>query len=177
MPIRKVFCLFLCLCVLLWMFPAKAQDKETLDAQLGKVFKNFKTVGGAVVVARGGQIVYERYYGNATQKGPVKETESCKKFVYSPLKRIPVKQLNIEGAVGAEEMYVEISEEELAAKQAAAAKADAAERAHEQAQAKAAIERAAQEAKEIAAAPLPVLPAVPSLLPQPSPWLPPQPLP
>ena len=60
----------------------------------------------------------------------MEENSSCKKFVYSPLKRIPVKQLNIEGAITAEEMYVEISEEELAAKQAAAAKADAAEKAH-----------------------------------------------
>jgi hypothetical protein len=68
--------------------------------------------------------------------GLKEETDSCKKFVYSPLKRIPVKQLNIEGAVSDQEMYVEISEEELAAKQAAAAKADAAEKAHEEVKAK-----------------------------------------
>ena len=64
------------------------------------------------------------------KRGLMEENSSCKKFVYSPLKRIPVKQLNIEGAITAEEMYVEISDEELAAKQAAAAKADAAEKAH-----------------------------------------------
>ena len=71
----------------------------------------------------GGRILCEK-------RGLMEENSSCKKFVYSPLKRIPVKQLNIEGAITAEEMYVEISEEELAAKQAAAAKADAAEKAH-----------------------------------------------
>ena len=64
------------------------------------------------------------------KKGPMKEDDSCKKFCYSPLKRIPDKQLHIEGADSGAELYVEINEEALAAKQAAAAKADAAERAH-----------------------------------------------
>ncbi len=48
-------------------------------------------------------------------KGLMDETSSCSKFVYSPLKRIPVKQLNIEGAVADEEMYAEVKEEEEAA--------------------------------------------------------------
>ena len=89
------------------------------------------------------------------KKGPMKETDSCKKFCYSPLKRIPVKQLNIEGVDSANEMYVEISEEELAAKQAAAAKADAAEKAHAEkkaAEAKAQEEAAAKAAAEAKAA-------------------------
>ena len=64
------------------------------------------------------------------KKGPMKAEDSCKKFCYSPLKRIPVKQLNIEGIDSANELYAEINEEELAAKQAAAAKAAAAEKAH-----------------------------------------------
>ncbi len=78
------------------------------------------------------------------KKGPMKETDSCKKFWYSPLKRIPVKQLNIEGIDSASEMYVEINEEELAAKQAAAAKAEAAEKAR--AEKKAAEAKAQEEA-------------------------------
>ncbi len=78
------------------------------------------------------------------KKGPMKETDSCKKFCYSPLKRIPVKQLNIEGIDSASEMYVEINEEELAAKQAAAAKAEAAEKAR--AEKKAAEAKAQEEA-------------------------------
>lgn len=70
----------------------------------------------------GGRILCEK-------QGLMEEYASCKKFLYSPLKRVPVKQLNIEGAVADEEMYVEISEEELAAKQAAAAAKTAAEEA------------------------------------------------
>lgn len=78
------------------------------------------------------------------KRGLMEEDASCKNFIYSPLKRIPVKQLNIEGAVTADEMYVEISEEELAAKQIAAAKADAAEKAHDMAVAKAKAEEEAR---------------------------------
>ncbi len=40
------------------------------------------------------------------------ESDSCGKFVYSPLKRVPVKQLNNEGFVADEEIYAEIKEEE-----------------------------------------------------------------
>lgn len=85
------------------------------------------------------------------KRGLMEEDASCKNFIYSPLKRIPVKQLNIEGAVTADEMYVEISEEELAAKQAAAAKADAAEKAHAMAVAKAKAEEEAKAQAEAAA--------------------------
>lgn len=46
------------------------------------------------------------------KKGLVAETDACNKFVYSPLKRIPVKQLNIEGALTDEEMYVEVKEDD-----------------------------------------------------------------
>lgn len=78
------------------------------------------------------------------KKGIMDETASCNKFIYSPLKRIPVKQLEIEGALTDEEMFVEISEEEAAAKEAAAKEAAAKERAAEEAAAKA---KAEQEAK------------------------------
>lgn len=40
------------------------------------------------------------------------ENDSCAKFVYSPLKRVPIKQLKNEGFVADEEMYVEIVEKE-----------------------------------------------------------------
>ncbi len=40
------------------------------------------------------------------------ESDSCAKFVYSPLKRVPIKQLKNEGFVADEEMYVEIEEKE-----------------------------------------------------------------
>ncbi len=60
-------------------------------------------------------------YGKRTKEGSrilcskvvnlKEENDSCGKFVYSPLKRIPVKQLNNEGAVSDDEMYVEINDE------------------------------------------------------------------
>ncbi len=51
----------------------------------------------------GGRILCEK-------KGLVEETSSCGKFIYSPLKRVPVKQLEIEGALTEEEMYAEVAE-------------------------------------------------------------------
>ena len=50
------------------------------------------------------------------------ENNSCPKFVYSPLKRVPVKQLKNEGIVSDEEIYVEVKDEEPAAKPAKDAK-------------------------------------------------------
>lgn len=52
----------------------------------------------------GGRILCEK-------QGLMEETSSCNKFVYEPLKRIPTKQLNIEGALTEEEMYLELPEE------------------------------------------------------------------
>lgn len=40
------------------------------------------------------------------------ETDSCNKFVYSPLKRVPVKQLKNEGFTADEEIYAEVKDEE-----------------------------------------------------------------
>lgn len=53
------------------------------------------------------------------KQGIMNEDGSCGKFIYSPLKRIPVKQLNNEGAMGDEEIYAEVKEK--AAKDDAAA--------------------------------------------------------
>lgn len=52
-------------------------------------------------------------------KGLMEETASCGKFIYSPLKRIPVKQLNNEGLVADEEMYIEVADDESAEQEAA----------------------------------------------------------
>ncbi len=46
------------------------------------------------------------------KQGLMDEDKSCGKFVYSPLKRIPVKQLKNEGAVGDEAMYAELKDDE-----------------------------------------------------------------
>ena len=94
------------------------------------------------------------------KQGLMDETKSCNKFAYSPLKRIPVKQMNIEGALSDEEMYAEINEEELeekakAAKAAADAEAKAAEeaaKAEAAAKAQAEAEAAARAAEEAARA-------------------------
>ncbi len=47
-----------------------------------------------------------------SSKGLMEETASCNKFEYSPLKRVPVKQLNNEGFVADGEMYIEVKEDE-----------------------------------------------------------------
>lgn len=99
---------------------------------------------------------------------------SCNKFVYSPLKRIPVKQLNSVGILGEEELYLESAgdraekEEETKAVEEAKSKAEARVKAEAeekaQAEAKAAEEtdplaKAAAEAEAAAMAAMGVSPA------------------
>ena len=56
---RSVFtALVLCLCLLAAPVPA-----QTMDERVDSVFRTMKAVGGAFVVARRGEIVYERYWG------------------------------------------------------------------------------------------------------------------
>lgn len=40
-----------------------AEPERTVDARVDEVFSSMKAVGGAFVIAKDGQIVYERYYG------------------------------------------------------------------------------------------------------------------
>ncbi len=89
----------------------------------------------------GGKILCEK-------QGLTEENSSCPKFTYSPLKRIPVKQLENEGAVADEEMYAEIREEETPAPEA---KNKADEEAAAQAQAEAEAAAKAQAEAEAAA--------------------------
>ncbi len=51
------------------------------------------------------------------ERGLVERTDSCGKFIYSPLKRIPVKQLNFVGSLADEDIYIE-SAGDIAEKQA-----------------------------------------------------------
>ncbi|MCL2812096.1 MAG: beta-lactamase family protein [Clostridia bacterium] len=54
-----------CVCLLtLWISPAAAD----VDADIDQIFRRAQTVGGAVLVARHGELVYERYYGFANVK-------------------------------------------------------------------------------------------------------------
>lgn len=41
------------------------------------------------------------------KRGLVERDDSCGKFIYSPLKRIPVKQLNFVGSLADEDIYTE----------------------------------------------------------------------
>ena len=52
----------------------------------------------------GGRILCEK-------QGLMEADQSCKQFIYAPLKRIPIKQLKIEGALTEEEMYLELPPE------------------------------------------------------------------
>ena len=83
------------------------------------------------------------------KKGLVDPNYSCGKFIYSPLKRIPVKQLNFVGSLADEDLYFEsVGEraEKEGEKKAEEAKAKAAEEA-KAAEVKAAeVEKSAVEA-------------------------------
>jgi hypothetical protein len=66
------------------------------------------------------------------KRGLVEQNYSCKAFIYSPLKRIPVKQLRFVGSIADDELYIESkgdrTEKEAAEKKAneeAAPKAEA----------------------------------------------------
>ena len=71
----------LCLCLAVVLIPGWAAgsglpvDLGEIDAQVDSYFKKSSTVGGSLVIARGGQIVYRRDYGysNKNHKEPVTE--------------------------------------------------------------------------------------------------------
>ena len=55
---------------------AMAEEAErTLDEQTDQIFRKFKVTGGAVVILKDGERVYERYYGvkNKNAQTPVDE--------------------------------------------------------------------------------------------------------
>ncbi len=57
------------------------------------------------------------------KRGLVQRDDSCSKFIYSPLKRIPVKQLNFVGSLADEDIYIE-SAGDIAEKQEEMQKSD-----------------------------------------------------
>lgn len=60
---------FFCLLVAGWMLLSCAMAEEsTLDAGMAKAFKQLKTTGATVYVAKNGNIVYEYHYGYADKK-------------------------------------------------------------------------------------------------------------
>ncbi|WP_294410527.1 hypothetical protein [uncultured Ruminococcus sp.] len=87
------------------------------------------------------------------KRGLVEQNYSCKAFIYSPLKRIPVKQLRFVGSIADDELYIE-------------SKGDRTEK--EEAENKNAEKNKKPEAKP--AAPAPSAPAAPAApVPQPAP--------
>lgn len=64
------------LLALVLALPCAALADETLDAQVDRVFARAKAVGGALVVAMGEEIVYERYYGVQQKTTGVPVTEN-----------------------------------------------------------------------------------------------------
>ncbi len=69
---KKWMALLLCALLLLSASCAFAQELS-MDEQVDAIFRGTKAVGGAFLVAKGGEIVYERYYGvqQTTTKVPV----------------------------------------------------------------------------------------------------------
>jgi CubicO group peptidase (beta-lactamase class C family) len=71
----------LCLCLVVVLIPGWAlgsvsnEDISKIDAQVDSYFKKSSTVGGSLVIAKNGEIVYQRDYGfqNKDQKAPVTE--------------------------------------------------------------------------------------------------------
>ena len=81
-PIMKLTLIsLLCLCLAVVLIPGYAAGEEfsgdftETDAQVDSYFKKSSTVGGCLVVAVGGQVVYQRDYGysNKNHKQPVTE--------------------------------------------------------------------------------------------------------
>lgn len=74
---RYLQAIALCLAaVILLTVPAAGRAaKDSLPETLDRIFRNHHTVGGAVIVARDGEIVYEHYYGytSRTDREPVTE--------------------------------------------------------------------------------------------------------
>ncbi len=67
------------LAVMLMMFLAQAARADgiaDLDNRIDRAFRNHKTVGAAVVVARDGEIIYQHYYGYAVTRLKEPVTES-----------------------------------------------------------------------------------------------------
>ena len=85
------------------------------------------------------------------KRGLVEQNYSCKAFIYSPLKRIPVKQLRFVGSIADDELYIE-------------SKGDRTEK--EEAENKASEKNKKNEAKP--AAPSPAAPTAPAAQPAPN---------
>ncbi len=90
------------------------------------------------------------------KRGLVEQNYSCKAFIYSPLKRIPVKQLRFVGSIADDDLYIE-SKGDRTEKEAAEKKANEENAAKDSKDAKAPAQTAAPAPAQTAApAPAPV---------------------
>ena len=101
----------LCLMLVLALFPgcaalSEATNTGAIDAQIDKYFKKSSTVGGSLVIARAGEIVYRRDYGFASksQKTPVtQDTYFRIASVTKMVSAIGIMQLVEKGLLGPDE--------------------------------------------------------------------------
>ena len=104
---RRFICLLLSICFCLTALPAFAlEENPVLDEDLGKIFKNFKTVGAVLVVAKGDEIIYQRNYGYSYLLKKVRTDEKTHFRVASVTKMlsaIRVMQLVEEGLLDLDE--------------------------------------------------------------------------
>lgn len=69
---KRFFCLLLALCLTLG---GALAEEEDLDARVRKIFKAHKAVGGTVLAAKDGKIVYQLNYGYADKGSKTKVTD------------------------------------------------------------------------------------------------------
>lgn len=69
---KRFFCLLLALCLTLG---GALAEEEDLDAQVRRIFKAHKAVGGTVLAAKDGEIVYQLNYGYADKGSKTKVTD------------------------------------------------------------------------------------------------------
>ncbi len=76
LPLRMI-CAFAALLILLsGATAARSESTEELDSALRKLFKNYKTSGACLIVARDGEIIYRMEYGFAAKRKKIPVTES-----------------------------------------------------------------------------------------------------
>ena len=71
--VKRLICA--ALAAVLWLAAAMQVSAEDIDKQVDATFRRSSTVGGAFIVAQGGEIVYEHYYGVQQKSTKVPVTE------------------------------------------------------------------------------------------------------
>ena len=72
---KRILCFLLCLMLAAPAATAATIEAVSFDEQVDKLFRSFSTVGGSLIVARHGEIVYEHYFGYAERKNQEQVTK------------------------------------------------------------------------------------------------------